>query len=754
MAAYNSLGATGQEYILEEQYKALFGYPNGKVNSSLNLEVPGTSRPFILQNQIYSEKIPITAPTDLGDTATITIAGVTASYQSSNAYPYLKKYYDVPLIPVTSYTDPIGSLTWWFAAAGATTDRSKQLEYNILSQGVPNNFDPDNGYRSQLTIDNIPRDFGNSQYPWTYNVNSGIVLFTGYPMYPKGTDPPSNNTPRPDSIITMTFWRYNGATGTPSATTYWQAITTPISGIGYGALSVGTDPTGSIYTQNILANDTTANVNLYTNLTTIDGVGVTGSLTIGSATSTCQINSKTTFSQIPECGVTATSGNQLTNKDYVDNTFVTAAQVYQNNPQDIYGQKVFTGNISGNNPSYVYFNNLIYVRNILRISDKGNFNTNYLVDIYESDTSLNFDPQFNSNNYNFYTKNSVGARVNTLKIEYDTSTFNSALVVGGTATFNTYVPECGVTATSGNQLTNKDYVDDNFVDVTSTQSVGGTKTFTNDMLTTNIFTNNLVWKLNSTNDLDPTLHSTLTYNSNTNKNELYFHPYFKNNSYKFQCSSSDGVSDKSLFITFEKTTIQTALEVGGTATFNTYVPECSVGATSGNQLTNKTYVDEMLSKIGSISYASQAADLSMLAESASKNITSITINKGTFILNWNLNIRNIEPYGNVGSYRILQQINVGLATDYFTIPSGTPSSTGLTIPNTSNELIPGSCSTAYDDTNYLRVRSGTYRVEHGSCVYTCTNDNMIIYLNTYIISNTNDWQKFQYGGSIQAVRLT
>ena len=56
MASYPSLGATGQEYILEEQYKALFGYPNGKVNSALSAEVPGTSRPFILQNQLYSSE--------------------------------------------------------------------------------------------------------------------------------------------------------------------------------------------------------------------------------------------------------------------------------------------------------------------------------------------------------------------------------------------------------------------------------------------------------------------------------------------------------------------------------------------------------------------------------------------------------------------------------------------------------------------------------------------------------------------------
>ena len=59
MSSYPGLGAAGQE-----EYKALYGYPNGKVNSSLLAEVPGTSRPFILTNQLYSQTIPIPTPFD------------------------------------------------------------------------------------------------------------------------------------------------------------------------------------------------------------------------------------------------------------------------------------------------------------------------------------------------------------------------------------------------------------------------------------------------------------------------------------------------------------------------------------------------------------------------------------------------------------------------------------------------------------------------------------------------------------------
>ena len=79
------------------------------------------------------------------------------------------------------------------------------------------------------------------------------------------------------------------------------------------AIDTTTSNTGSIYTQNIQAKDNVANVNLYTGLVT------NGSLTIGSAASTCTINSSTTFNNYaPSCSVVATATNQLVTKSYVD----------------------------------------------------------------------------------------------------------------------------------------------------------------------------------------------------------------------------------------------------------------------------------------------------------------------------------------------------------------------------------------------------------------------------------------------------
>ena len=49
-----------------------------------------------------------------------------------------------------------------------------------------------------------------------------------------------------------------------------------------------------------------------------------------------------------------------------------------------------------------------------------------------------------------------------------TATFNGALNVGSNATFYSYAPLCGITATSGNQLANKDYVDNSFNTLSNT----------------------------------------------------------------------------------------------------------------------------------------------------------------------------------------------------------------------------------------------------------------------------------------------
>ena len=219
MSSYPGLGAAGQEYIQEEEYKALYGYPNGKVNSSLLAEVPGTSRPFILTNQLYSQTIPIPTPFDLGSTGPVIVGATTygGSKQSSSSTPYLVRYNTVTLSNTNlAQSSDGGGLTYWFVGANFANAGSQALQvtYNILNQGIPTNLDPNAGYQAAVFVDGNAYNFGNAQYPWTYNVNSGIVLFTGSAVYP-GSGSPFNNLPMPTSDVTMTFWRYEGAIGAP-----------------------------------------------------------------------------------------------------------------------------------------------------------------------------------------------------------------------------------------------------------------------------------------------------------------------------------------------------------------------------------------------------------------------------------------------------------------------------------------------------------------------------------------------------------
>ena len=257
MSSYPGLGATGQEYIQEEEYKALYGYPNGKVNSSLLAEVPGTSRPFILTNQLYSQTIPIPTPFDLGSTGPVIVGATTygGSKQSSLSTPYLVRYNNVTLSNENlAQSGDGGALTYWFVGANFANAGSQALQvtYNILNQGIPTNLDPNAGYQAAVFVDGNAYNFGNAQYPWTYNVNSGIVLFTGSAVYP-GSGSPFNNLPMASSAVTMTFWRYEGAIGAPGV---WGITGNNIYNTNTGG-NVGINTSNPVYTLDVHGDTTT-----------------------------------------------------------------------------------------------------------------------------------------------------------------------------------------------------------------------------------------------------------------------------------------------------------------------------------------------------------------------------------------------------------------------------------------------------------------------------------------------------------------
>ena len=99
MASYPNLGPVGQGYISEQEYKALFGYPSGKVNRAFNQEVPGTSRIYVFQEQIFGFGVPATAPTDLSSPEDVIIgtSTVAGKKQVSDGNSYIAYYNDLIL---------------------------------------------------------------------------------------------------------------------------------------------------------------------------------------------------------------------------------------------------------------------------------------------------------------------------------------------------------------------------------------------------------------------------------------------------------------------------------------------------------------------------------------------------------------------------------------------------------------------------------------------------------------------------------
>ena len=248
MSAYNNLGATGQNYIAEQEYKSFFGFPDGKIGQALNSEVAGNARINIFDNQVISQTVPTTAPIDLTESEPFEITAlgggetIIAGYkQNSIAYPYIIKYTDV----ILSSSELTPSLAYWFL--GSNTEYSatpaQKVVNNVLNRAIPYNFDPALGYAQAVSINGNVQAFGNSQFPWVFNPNTGILSFTGSGFAPV-SGAPSNNIPRPTDVIRFTFWRYEGTIGLAGGPTGEQGPTGEIGPTGEQGPQGERGPTG------------------------------------------------------------------------------------------------------------------------------------------------------------------------------------------------------------------------------------------------------------------------------------------------------------------------------------------------------------------------------------------------------------------------------------------------------------------------------------------------------------------------------
>ena len=210
--------------------------------------------------------------------------------------------------------------------------------------------------------------------------------------------------------------------------------------------------------------------------------------------------------------------------------------------------------------------------------------------------NMTFDPENTEDTtYNFKVNDITGTSTTTPLIISTASTTvantlvcNSQATFNNGATFNSVIPTTSITASSSNQLVN-------YTTLTSQgyTSLSAVQSNSNTFTATNTFTANLV------SETGLIVQGSLAFENGTKQlqtyltapGELTFQPFFVSNSYKFQCLNATNTADKSLLITFDKTTVQTQLEVVENATFNstaTFTGDVTLSKTKNNS-TYATY---------------------------------------------------------------------------------------------------------------------------------------------------------------------
>ena len=197
------------------------------------------------------------------------------------------------------------------------------------------------------------------------------------------------------------------------------------------------------------------------------------------------------------------------------------------------------------------------------------------------------------------------------------TTITNNLISNGQATFNNNTPICSVlTPTAVNHLVRKDYVDDNFVDKTSTQSISGDKTFDYYLKT-----KQGLWIYDAmfpyTNFMELSLLGTA----------MQFVPSFNSNSYQIYTNDALGTTNVPITINDASTTLDHQLICNNGAVFNTTLPTSSVNATSSNQFTIRGFTDATYATISSLtSYLTSATASLLYQEKIVGSIIQMAVN--------------------------------------------------------------------------------------------------------------------------------
>ena len=182
--------STYQEVLNDIILKKFQTSPFTETTAIIAAEKSGTSAFKIQSENIYSEPIPLTAPTDLSGNISTVInpegdEDADGTYQTSVSYPYIFKYTKVKMLPISSDGRT-------FAYAGTTL--ANIVGTNVLIDAIPGNQSPDLSY--QITV----YENGNvTTKNYFFDTSSGYVTFF--------------TSISSDNIMRITFWRYKGEKG-------------------------------------------------------------------------------------------------------------------------------------------------------------------------------------------------------------------------------------------------------------------------------------------------------------------------------------------------------------------------------------------------------------------------------------------------------------------------------------------------------------------------------------------------------------
>ena len=287
----------------------------------------------------------------------------------------------------------------------------------------------------------------------------------------------------------------------------------------------------------------------------------TSNLNVGSLiVDTAEITTLSDCNLINCTAETPLNTTSVVNKTYVDTNFVDRTN---NLTQNINGLKTFTDDLTAPN---IYCNTALYFRDInLGLNKALIF---HQADIVYFDTLTVFDNYWKFKCFN----------IEQVVISQLSSTFNNKLISLAQARFDNFTPSCTVSSpTQINHLTRKDYVDNNFVDKTTAQTVAGIKTFSvfpQTTATTPTLANELIRKDYVDNN----------FVNLTTSQSIYGGKYFGN-----RVQLYGGIA---LEVGTGSSSFAGVVDLNAQATFDNFTPICSVASpTANNHLTRKDYID-------------------------------------------------------------------------------------------------------------------------------------------------------------------